>query len=627
MGLAAQPETEATRPGEPELAAGSIASGAEGSRRITVPSVEETLRRAQGPDGSLELSLSGMRSQIVPEHRMADEGHGVTDTAQGMIDRAYDAAVASGKYTGVDAFIGGTGSGKSVTSEATPLSAERRTGRIILESHVENAENLAAKIDKARESELPIDLHVVIRDPVESYRSVVGRYGRAEASQPGSGKVVPVNYGAATHEAVIENVPTLMAWYANDPSIRWRFIDNRGMPVEAREVSPEEGLRLLASIDSTDLSSKFNQVLDNAKLTKRDRERFGDQSLPSEFGSAPAQEVETESSRAQEARYGNSNTVFTRERLARAQEAVRRKLNPNRLSAGIDPSVLPHLLTIAGYHLEAGSIKFAEWSSRMVNDVGDWVTPHLPELYKRALQSIYWRSRRPGLSSDKAELLTNILADATNLSRGPLENLVTKEDEELSLGESRPEDVEEEDVLGTSSESLTSGAAGGNEGIMPPGVNESAGEASGKGRQAPEDPFGGTAGRTKKPVSDILAELASRKNYAPTVSGRHHLLPRALGNNLPYGHKALTLIRGEKHAILQGELNVHLRSITKKLLGGKVVDMMPRRGNAGKVVLLNFTLDERIRALDDFYRNFAEGRYYAAFRMELKAARAKGRLQ
>ena len=54
---------------------------------------------------------------------------------------------------------------------------------------------------------------------------------------------------------------------------------------------------------------------------------------------------------------------------------------------------------------------------------------------------------------------------------------------------------------------------------------------------------------------------------------------------------------------------------------------MPRRGNARKVVLLNFTLDERIRALDDFYRNFAEGRYYAAFRMELKAARAKGRLQ
>src|SRR5262249_36733563 len=143
----------------------------------------------EGPEGSLELSLSGMRRQIVPEHRMADEGHAATDEAQMMLDRAYDTAVSSGKYTGLDAFIGGNGSGKSVTSEATPLSAERRAGRIILESHAENAENLAAKLDKARELGLPVDLHVVIRDPVDSYKSVVGRYERAEGSEPGSGKV------------------------------------------------------------------------------------------------------------------------------------------------------------------------------------------------------------------------------------------------------------------------------------------------------------------------------------------------------------------------------------------------------------------------------------------------------
>src|SRR5262245_30432078 len=74
---------------------------------------------------------------------------------------------------------------------------------------------------------------------------------------------------------------------------------------------------------------------------------------------------------------------------------------------------------------------------------------------------------------------------------------------------------------------------------------------------------------------------AKQQNYAPTVPGRHHLLPRAVGNYLPSGHNALTLLSGEKHAILQGELNVHLRSITKTFSGGKVVDMMPRRGNAG----------------------------------------------
>ena len=55
--------------------------------------------------------------------------------------------------------------------------------------------------------------------------------------------------------------------------------------------------------------------------------------------------------------------------------------------------------------------------------------------------------------------------------------------------------------------------------------------------------------------------------------------------------------------------------------------MMPRRGNAGEVVCRNFRPNERINALDEFYRNFAEGRYYAAFRMELKAAIARGRFK
>jgi len=240
-----------------------------------------------------------------------------------------------------------------------------------VESHAENAKNLAAKIDKAREAGLPVDVHVVIRDPVESYKSVVARYNRADANKPGSGKVVPVNYGAATHEAVIENVPKLIDWYADDPGVRWHFIDNTGIPEEAREVGPEDGIRLLASVHTTDLPSKFNDVLDNSKLTKRDLERFRDGSLPSEFGSNPDQRNEEATVGRLAAGYGDKNVIFTKDHLARAQEAVRRKLNPDSVYVNIDPTVLPHLLTIAGYHLEAGSIKFADWSARMVDHLGD----------------------------------------------------------------------------------------------------------------------------------------------------------------------------------------------------------------------------------------------------------------
>jgi hypothetical protein len=63
----------------------------QGSVDGEVPALAEMVRRAEGPDGSLELSLSGMRKQVVPRERMADEGHAATDTAQMMLDQAYDA--------------------------------------------------------------------------------------------------------------------------------------------------------------------------------------------------------------------------------------------------------------------------------------------------------------------------------------------------------------------------------------------------------------------------------------------------------------------------------------------------------------------------------------------------------
>src|SRR5262249_7047179 len=107
--------------------------------------------------------------------------------------------------------------------------------------------------------------------------------------------------------------------------------------------------------------------------------------------------------------YGERNRIFTKELVERSRQSLRRKLDPNRLSGGIDPTALPDLLAIAGYHLEAGYIKFADWSVRMVDHLGDWVMPHLPELYDGAIQTLYWRSRRPGFTPYEAESLRAVL--------------------------------------------------------------------------------------------------------------------------------------------------------------------------------------------------------------------------
>src|SRR5262249_28263662 len=60
-------------------------------------------------------------------------------------------------------------------------------------------------------------------------------------------------------------------------------------------------------------------------------------------------------------------------------------------------------------------------------------------------------------------------------------------------------------------------------------------------------------GLGKRPVGHILEDVARGKNYTTRVAGRHHFLPRSLGNGLPYGDDALTLLGGRQHTILQGE--------------------------------------------------------------------------
>lgn len=127
--------------------------------------------------------------------------------------------------------------------------------------------------------------------------------------------------------------------------------------------------------------------------------------------------------------------------------------------------------------------------------------------------------------------------------------------------------------------------------------------------------------------TEVLQELFDANDYTRRVGGRHHLTPKALGNELRYGHKSLTNLGEMKHTVMQGALDNHFRGVTKTLSNGKTVDMLPRRGNPGARVRRVFSLDERVQAVDDFYKTFASGRFYPAFRMELNAARKAGKLR
>lgn len=82
--------------------------------------------------------------------------------------------------------------------------------------------------------------------------------------------------------------------------------------------------------------------------------------------------------------YGSRNRLVSTERAEAARARLKQKFSPNRLNAGLDPTVLADLAELGAYHMEAGVRSFPQWSKKMVEEVGDEVKPHLKEIYDHA---------------------------------------------------------------------------------------------------------------------------------------------------------------------------------------------------------------------------------------------------
>lgn len=73
------------------------------------------------------------------------------------------------------------------------------------------------------------------------------------------------------------------------------------------------------------------------------------------------------------------NTIFTDDAYAAARQRIQSKLN--RLNAGIDPEILSDGIIVAGYHVERGIRKFADFAKEMIKDFGDVIRPYLKSFY------------------------------------------------------------------------------------------------------------------------------------------------------------------------------------------------------------------------------------------------------
>jgi hypothetical protein len=110
--------------------------------------------------------------------------------------------------------------------------------------------------------------------------------------------------------------------------------------------------------------------------------------------------------------YGSRNKIVTQSEYLKVKEELRAQFG-SQLSAGLDPTIAAKLGKIGVYHLEAGTRSFAVWSERVIADVGEWVKPHLEDLWQKSNESVGINLKR----------YKTRLSNETSKITGKLENL------------------------------------------------------------------------------------------------------------------------------------------------------------------------------------------------------------
>lgn len=73
------------------------------------------------------------------------------------------------------------------------------------------------------------------------------------------------------------------------------------------------------------------------------------------------------------------NTIFTDEAYEAAKARMKARLN--RLNMGIDPEMVADQIVIAGYHVERGARKFADFARALIADFGDGIRQYARQMY------------------------------------------------------------------------------------------------------------------------------------------------------------------------------------------------------------------------------------------------------
>jgi len=123
-------------------------------------------------------------------------------------------------------------------------------------------------------------------------------------------------------------------------------------------------------------------------------------------------------------KYGASNKIVNQAAYEQAKAAVTKSLSTLSANPMANPALVANMAKIGTYHLEAGTRVFADWSARMVADLGEKVRPHLKDLWKQVNDN---KKLRTALKTQKTRL-----AHETEKYTGKLESFdLTKEERRI----------------------------------------------------------------------------------------------------------------------------------------------------------------------------------------------------
>ena len=94
--------------------------------------------------------------------------------------------------------------------------------------------------------------------------------------------------------------------------------------------------------------------------------------------------------------YGADNKLVSQDRYEELKKRMKQKLL-GQANMGFDPEIMQIGAEMAMFHIEAGARKFADYATRMINDLGDAIRPYLQGFYEAA-------RRMPGMEQLRKEM-------------------------------------------------------------------------------------------------------------------------------------------------------------------------------------------------------------------------------